>query len=615
MAEKLSSLYVLPPYGFREQAQDALTATDWAETEFDEHEIATVLSDPQTCGYIFSDWPGKPTGPVNFLPGKDSWKDILLQEMLLMAIRWQREPDLKVSIWSWDKFRELCLGDFDTFVAVASVYDLVFGGADLTVEGAGFVSISPTPQSTAESTPRREFENDEDERTYMDRMTQLDGMTAVFPNRTTSWATRFNAVTNSERPVMQLLRSADEYTENVVLKREASARSQHRHFFDRPSQVPAARIAQMIEENKRTGPQWLLQELNPVLRKCGELHAFVVLKQVIGVVATTPTDEDKNGLDFEECGANYALEEFSVGGTRVQHDHARQQFEAFTLATLATLIQKDEQRYACESDLAYLARLDVTYFEKGGVWSFCINEVEHPLMDLFSRTDVAERVMDELGVAMRVRIRSQQALEVQVTLKIPLVWDPFWITADRPMEASLLGSKRTPQVFWAEFGGNESEEQLDGGGNVVTDWIRGRLFKQFPVLINFNDTVRTWLVIWEAGVAIQMPPWTMAIYPSSLFYHFNIDVEDIQFVTTDPDAQPTKENSRPILPGDKQGRGSMVFFNQATMRTLQETGHDTLKKAKRHGHSGTSNCQERAQAMFSRSEFYHNHKYWHVRTK
>ncbi|KAJ7815359.1 hypothetical protein B0H14DRAFT_3878313 [Mycena olivaceomarginata] len=256
MVEKLSILYVLPPYGFREQAQDALTATDWSETEFDEHKIATVLSDPQTCGYIFSDWPGKPTGPVNFPPRKDSWKDVLLQEMLLMAIRWQREPDLEVFVWSWDKFRELCLGDFDTFAAVASVYDLVFGGADLTVEGAG--------------------------------------MTAVFPNPTTSWAAHFKfnvitdldtiarEITNSERPVTRLLRSADEYTENVVLKREASARSQHRHFFDGPSQMPAARIAQMIEENKGTGPKWLLQELNPVLRKCGELRAFVVLKQVIG---------------------------------------------------------------------------------------------------------------------------------------------------------------------------------------------------------------------------------------------------------------------------------------------------------------------------------------------
>ncbi|KAJ7804896.1 hypothetical protein B0H14DRAFT_3153720 [Mycena olivaceomarginata] len=273
---------------------------------------------------------------------------------------------------SWDKFRELCLGDFDTFAAVASIYDLVFGGADLTVEGAGFVSISSTPRSTAEWTPRRVFENNEDERTYMDRMTQLDGMTAVFPNPTTSWAARFKSnvitdldtiareITNSERPITRLLRSADEYTENVVLKREASARSQHRHFFDGPSQVPAARIAQMIEENKGTGPKWLLQELNPVLRKCGELRAFVVLKQVIGGGGYNANRRreamEKNGYGLKVMRR--------VGGTRVRRDHARQQFEAFTLATLAALIQKDEQRYARESDLAYLARLDVTYFEK-----------------------------------------------------------------------------------------------------------------------------------------------------------------------------------------------------------------------------------------------------------
>ncbi|KAJ6596573.1 hypothetical protein B0H10DRAFT_2197131 [Mycena sp. CBHHK59/15] len=113
-------------------------------------------------------------------------------------------------------------------------------------------------------------------------------------------------------------------------------------------------------------------------------------------------------------------------------------------------------------------------------------------------------------------------------------------------------------------------------------------------IANFNDTVWTWLVIWEAGVAIQMPPWTVAIYPSSLFYHFNIDVQDI-------DAQPTPENTRPIQEGDREGRGSMVFFNQATMRTLPETGHDTLKEARHRGHSGTSDFTGTAQEIFSRT--------------
>lgn len=42
---------------------------------------------------------------------------------------------------------------------------------------------------------------------------------------------------------------------------------------------------------------------------------------------------------------------------------------------------------------------------------------------------------------------------------------------------------------------------------------------------NFDHSKYTWLVIWEAGVAIELPPWTLAIYPSALFYHFNIDVD------------------------------------------------------------------------------------------
>jgi hypothetical protein len=82
----------------------------------------------------------------------------------------------------------------------------------------------------------------------------------------------------------------------------------------------------------------------------------------------------------------------------------------------------------------------------------------------------------------------------------------------------------------------------------------------------FNDTQRTWLVLWEAGVAIQLPPWTPALYPSAILYHFNVDVDgsfffvslfnladlstEIEFVTADGTAPPTRENSRPIVNGD-----------------------------------------------------------------
>ncbi|KAF8142931.1 hypothetical protein K438DRAFT_1994399 [Mycena galopus ATCC 62051] len=46
-----------------------------------------------------------------------------------------------------------------------------------------------------------------------------------------------------------------------------------------------------------------------------------------------------------------------------------------------------------------------------------------------------------------------------------------------------------------------------------------------PGFENFNHTQRTWLVLWEAFIIVELPPWTMAAYPSALFYHFNIDVQ------------------------------------------------------------------------------------------
>lgn len=42
----------------------------------------------------------------------------------------------------------------------------------------------------------------------------------------------------------------------------------------------------------------------------------------------------------------------------------------------------------------------------------------------------------------------------------------------------------------------------------------------------FNHSKRSWLVLWEAGVAVQLPPWTIMAYPLSLLFHFNIDIQD-----------------------------------------------------------------------------------------
>ncbi|KAJ7601733.1 hypothetical protein DFH06DRAFT_1352148 [Mycena polygramma] len=117
----------------------------------------------------------------------------------------------------------------------------------------------------------------------------------------------------------------------------------------------------------------------------------------------------------------------------------------------------------------------------------------------------------------------------------------------------------------------------------------------------FNHFQRTWLVIWEAGVAIQLPPWVLALYPSALFYHFNIDIDKLEFVWTEGNVDwPTRNNSRPVVAGDEWGRGSMVFFNQSTMTQTAFTGYPTIKAAKLAGHSGTTDYGTDAQAAFSK---------------
>ncbi|KAK7047835.1 hypothetical protein VNI00_006163 [Paramarasmius palmivorus] len=109
---------------------------------------------------------------------------------------------------------------------------------------------------------------------------------------------------------------------------------------------------------------------------------------------------------------------------------------------------------------------------------------------------------------------------------------------------------------------------------------------------HFNHKERSWLVIWEAGIVLELPPGVFLLYPSSLFLHFNVDRRN--FVVTEGD-HPTPSNTHPLCNcGDWDashdekwnnavGRGSMVWFNQATMFQTSELGYPTVKAAKAAG--------------------------------
>ncbi|KAL0058436.1 hypothetical protein AAF712_014897 [Marasmius tenuissimus] len=110
---------------------------------------------------------------------------------------------------------------------------------------------------------------------------------------------------------------------------------------------------------------------------------------------------------------------------------------------------------------------------------------------------------------------------------------------------------------------------------------------------HFNHREKCWIVIWEAGIALELPAGVFLLYPSSLFLHFNIDIANLKIVVTEDQSRPTPENSKPLdcLCGkpkdahdddwrDSKGRGSMVWFNQATMFQTTELGFETVQQAK-----------------------------------
>ncbi|KAK1224974.1 hypothetical protein PQX77_012123 [Marasmius sp. AFHP31] len=108
---------------------------------------------------------------------------------------------------------------------------------------------------------------------------------------------------------------------------------------------------------------------------------------------------------------------------------------------------------------------------------------------------------------------------------------------------------------------------------------------------HFNHREKCWIVIWEAGVALELPMGVFVLYPSSLFLHFNVDVSNLNFVVTDG-SKPTRDNSKPLNClcrnpradhgkdwDNAHGRGSMVWFNQASMFQTTELGYNTVAQA------------------------------------
>ncbi|TFK61538.1 hypothetical protein BDN72DRAFT_904019 [Pluteus cervinus] len=117
----------------------------------------------------------------------------------------------------------------------------------------------------------------------------------------------------------------------------------------------------------------------------------------------------------------------------------------------------------------------------------------------------------------------------------------------------------------------------------------------------FDHETRSWLVIWDAGIIVEMPPWTAAVYPSSLFLHFNIDLQDIKVLTLPGGDIPTVAQRAHFEERNMEGRGSIVFFNQANMFHYPELGFPSVSKAAAAGAPSKRDYEEDANVSFPKS--------------
>lgn len=135
----------------------------------------------------------------------------------------------------------------------------------------------------------------------------------------------------------------------------------------------------------------------------------------------------------------------------------------------------------------------------------------------------------------------------------------------------------------------------------------------FCPLEKFIDSgIHVWLVCWDVGLIMELPVGAFVLYPSSLIFHWNIvggksshfqfglilTSSDFDLVCTFEKAYPTRGNTYPMHAAE--GRGSIVWFNEASIFQSFETGEDMIKNAKAKGKAITFNYHSYVDEFFTK---------------
>ncbi|KAJ6611625.1 hypothetical protein B0H10DRAFT_2055859 [Mycena sp. CBHHK59/15] len=302
-------------------------------------------------------------------------------------------------------------------------FDIVFGGCEYTVDAV----------------EAGNFTGQDEHDLFMQRMEELSCKTLVWPNpRHALWycekwqliqeLDRIAAtVTHTHRPETKVFETGTQFSPTTVLKREGSGCSQMRHFHDSDRRLSKRALTDILAHNRAIldarkqeptafGMLWLVQELVEPLRRHGEWRVFVVGGKIIGIVGTTPAN-DEDGMHVTECRAVYGLDELNniiaqdgvphavlvrAGGAKHRRDHAMAKLHEYVLLTLKALVARTEAKFGTRSPLRDFVRVDMSFIAKPNGqpgFNYFVNEIEMQPTEvcMFSAdTDMAECVADEL---------------------------------------------------------------------------------------------------------------------------------------------------------------------------------------------------------------------------
>ncbi|KAI1787490.1 hypothetical protein LXA43DRAFT_1028896 [Ganoderma leucocontextum] len=177
-------------------------------------------------------------------------------------------------------------------------------------------------------------------------------------------------------------------------------------------------------------------------------------------------------------------------------------------------------------------------------------------------------------------------------MQFPSLAARVWNCRDRLLAMGVHPDIAIPQYgCWYNFCINASRGQNKGVFTRPHADAKNLALMMCAVFVygRFDSKEKAWLVLWEAGLIIEVPPGALIYYPSALFTHFNVNLTDLQFVTTSDGALPTPQTASPL--DGVEGRGSIVLFNQASLFQYAELG-STVSQAKQRGMSASCDNEE-----------------------